>query len=118
MNASQVVAEDLSYITGKLENEFAHLAGKKLLITYAQDETVLTDSYYLADKDNNGIFDLYCEHLGRINPVASNLIQMECRKKPEGLWEINLVAGEGDITLCWEKVLRQKKEHDQTISLK
>lgn len=66
------------------------------------------DKYYLADKDSDGIKDLYLEHKGVPNPVASHMISWNCTKGEAGLWTVTLQAQVGRQTVNWEGVSRQR----------
>ncbi|MGI6449527.1 MAG: prepilin-type N-terminal cleavage/methylation domain-containing protein [Desulfitobacteriia bacterium] len=80
-----------------------------LTISYRQvDEKVIEDQYYLADKDLNGIQDLYREHLNVPNPIASGLSAFTCTEIQKGLWKISLKAREGEKEICWERIVKQK----------
>lgn len=81
--------------------------GSELLITNNQNGVTITDSYYIADKDLNGITDLYREHLNVPSPIASRLTKLNCRNIQDELWEIIIIAEEGQTTLCWERTMRQ-----------
>ncbi len=81
-----------------------------LRVTRIQDEKPVVDLYYLADKDHNGVLDLYREHLSVPNPVVSGLTDLRCMKIEEGLWEICLEARLGDIKTNWKRSVRQRYE--------
>lgn len=66
------------------------------------------DKYYLADKDYDGIQDLYLEHKGVPNPVASHLISWNCTKGEAGLWTVMLQAQVGRQTVNWQGATRQR----------
>ncbi|HHV63646.1 MAG TPA: prepilin-type cleavage/methylation domain-containing protein [Peptococcaceae bacterium] len=79
-----------------------------LTVSYRQEEQMIEDKYYLADKDWNGILDLYREHLTVPNPVASGLNAFNCFELQKGLWRISLQAGEGKEAVYWERIIKQK----------
>lgn len=66
------------------------------------------DKYYLADKDYDGIQDLYIEHKGVPNPVASHIISWSCTKGESGLWILTLQAQVGRQTVSWQGTTRQR----------
>ncbi|AHF07423.1 PilW family protein [Desulfitobacterium metallireducens] len=66
------------------------------------------DAYYLADKDYDGIKDLYIEHIGVANPVASRVISWNCTKGEAGLWTVTLQAQVGHQTVNWKGTSRQR----------
>jgi len=66
--------------------------GKNLEITYCYNGEKITDIFYLADKDKNGIQDLYREHLTVPNPVASGLTVFKVKELKKGFWQISLEA--------------------------
>ncbi len=82
--------------------------GKVLRISYYQGEKAFLDTYYLADKDLDGISDLYREHLAVPNPVASGVTFFNCIELNKGFWEISLRAGEGVDEVYWERKVKQK----------
>ncbi|NLM22059.1 MAG: prepilin-type N-terminal cleavage/methylation domain-containing protein [Peptococcaceae bacterium] len=79
-----------------------------LIVTYKMTQNKYTDSYYLADKDFDGKLDLYREHLGVPNPIASGMINFNCREVSPGLWAIKLEACYGEQNAEWERYVRQK----------
>ncbi|NLL52237.1 MAG: type II secretion system protein [Peptococcaceae bacterium] len=79
-----------------------------LIVTYKTVQNKYTDYYYLADKDFDGKLDLYREHLGVPNPIASALINFDCREVSPGLWAIKLEACYGKQNAEWERYVRQK----------
>ena len=66
------------------------------------------DSFYIDDKDKNGVSDLYREHLKVANPVATGIVSIECRERAPGLWEIKLMGRKGKVELEWETLINQK----------
>ncbi|UWG95733.1 type II secretion system GspH family protein [Dehalobacter sp. DCM] len=82
--------------------------GGKLIITDTEAGMKVTDSYYIADKDNNGVPDLYREHGNVPTPVASGVTQLDCRMSRNHLWEISITAGVGESAQCWQRKVRQK----------
>lgn len=83
-------------------------SGQVLRISYHQGDKRFVDTFYLADKDSNGIVDLYRVHQAVPNPVASGLTEFSCNEIQKGLWGINLRAGEGEKEISWERKVRQK----------
>jgi len=82
--------------------------GDVLKVTDVQDDKTVVDLYYLADKDADGIVDLYREHLSVPNPVISGLLEFSCREINEKLWEIRIRAGQRGRESSWERTVRQK----------
>lgn len=66
------------------------------------------DKYYLADKDYDSIQDLYIDHKGVPNPVASRIISWNCTKGEAGLWIVTLQAQVGRQTVNWNGTSRQR----------
>ena len=65
------------------------------------------DSYYVADKDFDGIKDLYWEHLNVPNPLTSRITGLTCVEIQPGLWQITLQATWGDQAINWSATVRQ-----------
>ena len=66
------------------------------------------DLYYIADKDSDGIPDLYCEHFSVANPIASRVSSLKCSEVEEGLWQVKLTGRWGEKTIEWETWVRQR----------
>ena len=66
------------------------------------------DLFYIADKDRNGVTDLYREHLKAPNPIASRITRLECEEVSPGLWRLKLTAQWGRETLTWETLVYQR----------
>lgn len=66
-----------------------------------------TDYYYVADKDYDGITDLYREHVVP-NPVASWISDFACDEVEPGLWRIKLEAAWGGQTQSWQVTVRRR----------
>lgn len=88
--------------------------GKVLSVTSRQEGKIVVDTYYLADKDLDGIPDLYRERLGVPNPIASRLTAFTCTELKRGLWKISLRAGEKGTGVDWERIVRQRVCAEQT----
>ncbi|RJE48367.1 MULTISPECIES: prepilin-type N-terminal cleavage/methylation domain-containing protein [unclassified Dehalobacter] len=86
--------------------------GKVLRISYLENGKAVTDSYYLADKDFNGVPDLYREHLGVPNPVASKICEFQCTGVMDGLWQISLTAAQAEKTVYWQRTVRVRNSSD------
>ena len=81
------------------------LAPGKLKVVYWDNNGQLTtDYYYVADKDYDGIKDLYREHVVP-NPVASWIVNFACEEKEPGLWQIKLEAVWGGQTQEWQTMV-------------
>lgn len=93
-------------------SEEVNWSGKQLRVTYRLDGKIYNDVYYLADKDHDGIQDLYREHLSVPNPVVSRLTSFNCIEIRKGLWKITLSSGEGEREVLWERTVHQKVDTD------
>lgn len=82
--------------------------GDTLLTEYLQGENLITDSFYLDDKDGDGNHDLYRKHLGVTNPIVTGVNEMSLLEVREGLWEIQLKASQGSQESIWIKKVRQR----------
>ncbi|NLI91855.1 MAG: type II secretion system protein [Peptococcaceae bacterium] len=82
--------------------------GEKLFVTFQQSGKTIVDSFYLADKDRDGILDLYREHLGVPNPVVSGLKGFNCSVISDKLWRISLLAVQEGKEVSWERKVRQR----------
>lgn len=80
---------------------------QRLTVSYEFQGLLVKDSYYLADKDYDGVLDLYREHLSAVNPVVSGLRRFEVIQSAPGLWTIHLEAGEGQQVVRWSRKVRQ-----------
>jgi len=78
------------------------------VLPWPDSGTLTTDLYYIADKDYDGVKDLYCEHLNVANPVASRITTWACREVEPGLWEIFLQATVGKEQVGWRGIVRQR----------
>ena len=67
-----------------------------------------TDLYYIADKDYDGIPDLYCEHLGVPNPVASRITALQCTEVEPGLWQVTFQARMNQQQATWQGLIRRR----------
>ena len=82
--------------------------GDTLLTRYLQGEYLITDYYYLDDKDGDGKQDLYRRHLGVSNPIVTGLTEMNLLEVMEGLWQIDLKASFGSQESESIKKVRQR----------
>ncbi|AFV01451.1 hypothetical protein UNSWDHB_2139 [Dehalobacter sp. UNSWDHB] len=87
-------------------------AGKVLRINCLEDGKIITDSYYLADKDFNGVLDLYREHLGVPIPVVSRICEFHCTGVREGLWQISLTAAQAERAVYWQRTVRVRSSSE------
>ncbi|RNC29287.1 MAG: hypothetical protein AWM53_00640 [Candidatus Dichloromethanomonas elyunquensis] len=90
------------------DGEKVEWTGQKLMVSHQQDGRMIVDIFYLADKDLDGILDLYRERLNVPNPVASGLKEFTCVEIGEGLWKINLRANQQGKEVSWERKVRQR----------
>jgi hypothetical protein len=68
-------------------------------------ETV-TEVYFIADKDHNGVTDLYRERGGSPSPLVSHLTHLKCVRRGV-LWEVELRAALAGQELSWHTQVRQ-----------
>jgi len=66
------------------------------------------DSYFINDLDFDGTKDLYWEHLGISQPLASFISKWECTEVEPGLWEVYLQASVNGQIVNWRTVIRQR----------
>ncbi len=66
------------------------------------------DLYYIADKDYDGIPDLYCEHLNVPNPVASRITALSCTEVEPGLWQVTVQARMNQQQATWQRLIRRR----------
>ncbi len=66
------------------------------------------DLYYIADKDYDGIPDLYCEHLNVPNPVASRITALQCTEVEPSLWQVTLQARLNQQQATWQGLIRRR----------
>lgn len=86
--------------------------GKNLGVSYEYEGQLITDTYYLADKDYNGILDLYREHMNVPNPIAAGLTGFTCTELSKGVWQVKLRAADKGKEVCWERIIRQRTVQD------
>lgn len=79
-----------------------------LHITHQEETRMISDKYYLADKDGDQIYDLYRERLKVPNPIVSGLTELNCIEIEEGLWKIRLQASKRELEVKWERIVRQR----------
>ncbi|MEA4900463.1 type II secretion system protein [Desulfitobacterium sp.] len=102
LNAGRTVLDD---IRGAQTVEWDN---KGTLSILPWGEGASADKYYIADKDYDGIKDLYIEHKGVPNPVASRMISWNCTKGEAGLWTVTFQAQVGRQTVNWKGSSRQR----------
>jgi prepilin-type N-terminal cleavage/methylation domain-containing protein len=66
------------------------------------------DLYYIADKDHDGVTDLYCEHLNVPNPVVSRITALICTEVETDLWQITLQAEMNHQQAVWQTLIRRR----------
>ena len=66
------------------------------------------DLYYIADKEHDGIPDLYCEHQNVPNPVASRITALICTEVEPGLWQVTVQASLNRQQATWQSLIRQR----------
>ncbi len=88
--------------------EISWINGHTLLTRYLQGEYLITDYYYLDDKDGDGTQDLYRRHLGISNPIVTGLTEMSVQEVVKALWQIDLKASFGSQECESTKKVRQR----------
>ena len=69
----------------------------------------LLDTYFIDDKDKDGIKDLYWGHSNFSPlPLASYLSRWNCREVEPGLWEVFLEASVEGQSATWNGVVRRR----------
>ena len=86
----------------------AWVNGRALKVVYSQGDVLITDYFYLDDKDADGRIDLYRQHLGVSNPIVTGISVMKVMEYGDGLWEIELEAGKGSQASVWGSKVRQR----------
>jgi len=84
------------------------------VLPWPDSETPTVDSYYVADKDRDGVSDLYREHLKVPNPMASYITVFNCTEVEPGLWQVSIKARIGTQEATWEGKVRQ---HTHSVSV-
>lgn len=81
------------------------------------------DSYFVDDKDLDGIKDLYWKHLVISNPVASftqpvasYISRWECTEVEPGLWDVLLEASVDGQIVRWRGVVRRRTYSPASVS--
>ena len=69
-----------------------------------------TDRYYIADKDWDGIKDLYREHYGEPDPVASRISGFACREVAARVWKVELTARWGEEEALWSTLVYRRTD--------
>ncbi|MDA8441201.1 MAG: type II secretion system protein [Peptococcaceae bacterium] len=64
--------------------------------------------YYVADKDYNGIKDLYAETNGIPSPVASYIDTAQFIALRQNVWQINLKATDGEVSDAWKLIVQTR----------
>lgn len=64
--------------------------------------------FYVADKDGNGIKDLYLETDGVPNPVVSFVEEVSFVEKSRGEWEISVTARQDGVENSWTVTVKQR----------
>ncbi len=73
------------------------------------------DSYFIGDLDLDGTKDLYWQHLGISEPLASFIVRWECAEVEPGLWEVFLQANVNGQSATWQSVIRQRVHSAVTL---
>lgn len=82
--------------------------GTVLKVEYLRGDELITDYYFVDDKDSDGHADLYRKHLGVSNPIVTGISVMNIGECGEGLWEIRLESGQENQASFWENKVRQR----------
>lgn len=102
MNAGRTVLDAIR------EAESVQWAPTGTLTVSPGGQVSYSDQYYIADKDYDGVKDLYRFHKGAHNPVVSGIIDWTCSKGDSGLWTITLKGKIGSQTVEWQGFIRQR----------
>jgi len=78
------------------------------ILPWPESGTFTTDLYYVADKDRDGIADLYREHLNVPGPLASYITGFSCTEVEPGLWQVFIQAQIGTQQATWQGKVRQR----------
>ncbi len=66
-------------------------------------------SYYIADKDNDGILDLYREHSSADPyPIVSRITALQCMEVEPGLWQVTFQASMNHQQATWQALIRRR----------
>lgn len=102
LNAGRTVIDNIR------EAQTVEWDNKGVLHILSWNQGATQDSFYIADKDNDGIKDLYFEHMRVPNPVASQMMSWNCTKGEGGMWTVTLQAQVGRQTVNWTGTSRQR----------
>lgn len=83
-------------------------ASKEILTVLPSNQESNSDQYFIADKDHDGINDLYRNHQGVPNPVVSGMLNWNCTKGENGLWTVTIKAKVGNQIVEWQGAIRQR----------
>jgi len=102
MNAGRTVLDAIR------EAESVQWNSAGILTVSPGGQATYSDQYYIADKDYDGVKDLYRFHKGAHNPVVSGIIDWTCSKGESGLWTVTLKGKIGNQALEWQGFIRQR----------
>lgn len=88
--------------------------GTLKVLPWPDSGNLTEDYYYIADKDYDGVKDLYCVHLNEPNPIASRITFWECQEVEPGLWKVYLEASISGQKVRWSTLVRQRSYRAQT----
>ena len=84
------------------------LAGPGVLkVTRSNNQTVF---FYVADKDYNGVKDLYQETDGIANPAASYVEQLDFVDMGSGRWDVMITARQNGVENQWKLAVKQRAD--------
>ncbi|MDR3601870.1 MAG: prepilin-type N-terminal cleavage/methylation domain-containing protein [Desulfosporosinus sp.] len=66
------------------------------------------DAYFIADLDQDGRDDLYWQHAGVSQPLASCITRWKCEEVEPGLWEVLLQASVDGQVVSWSGWVRRR----------
>lgn len=76
-----------------------------LLITRNNNDQI---KFFVADKDYNGIKDLYLQKNGTSNPVVSYIEDVSFHEQQRGTWQVVVSARQGEVVDKWQLIIRQR----------
>ena len=84
------------------------LAGPGVLkVTRSNNQAVY---FYVADKDYNGVKDLYQETDGIPNPVSSYVEQVDFADMGSGRWGVTITARQNGVENQWKLEIKQRAD--------
>ncbi len=78
-----------------------------LKVTRSNNQSVY---FYVADKDYNGVKDLYQETDGVPNPVASYVEQVDFADMGAGRWDVVITARQNGVENQWKLTIKRRAD--------